>query len=85
MDQMTIVDQKNALRKWLGERSKDYSEVDIKNDTLIIEHKVIRSIDILDLIIFLETLRGNPIDIETLKPGSFSSIDTIYEKFLMRK
>jgi hypothetical protein len=50
-------------------------------DLAIIEQRIITSVQIMELILFLEHLRGEPINPMHIKPGAFSSIDSIYQHF----
>ena len=42
---------------------------------------VITSLQVMDLIFFLEQLSGKLIEVDDLKPGVFRDIDTSYHKF----
>ncbi len=72
---------KLSLRKWIIEKNGKIQSEDLKPDTPIIEQRIISSLQIMDLILFLEKLRGNAIDVENLKPGVFRTIDIIYSNF----
>jgi acyl carrier protein len=70
-----------ALRDWVVRTSGQVSPADIRDDTPILERRIVKSLDLMDLILFLEELRGLPIDVEALKPGVFRSIDAIWTNF----
>lgn len=72
---------KLSLRKWIIEKNGKIQSKDLKDDTPIIEQRIISSLQIMDLILFLEKLRGDAIDVENLKPGVFRTIDIIYNNF----
>ena len=70
-----------ALRDWVVRTNGQVSPADIRDDTAILERRIVKSLDLMDLILFLEELRGLPIDVEALKPGVFRSIDAIWTNF----
>jgi hypothetical protein len=76
-------DIKNHLSTWVAEQSSDYTHDSVPFDLPIIEQRIITSVQIMELILFLEHLRGEPIDPMQIKPGAFSSIDAIYQHFFM--
>lgn len=53
----------------------------LTDTTPIIDDRYLTSLQITDLILFLEDLRGVEVDIEDLTPGTFRDIDTIYRTF----
>ena len=72
---------KSAIRKWVLEKNGKIQSKDLRDDTPIIEQRIISSLQIMDLILFLEKLREEAIDVENLKPGVFRTIDIIYNNF----
>jgi acyl carrier protein len=74
-------DIKNRLSTWVAEQSSDYRQDTVPFDLPIIEQRIITSVQIMELILYLEHLRGEPINPMHIKPGAFSSIDAIYQHF----
>jgi acyl carrier protein len=74
-------DIKNRLSRWMAEQSSIYQQDSVPFDLPIIEQRIITSVQIMELILFLEHLRGEPIHPMQIKPGAFSSIDSIYQHF----
>jgi hypothetical protein len=72
---------KDSLRACIARLSGKLSPAEIADDTPIIERRIITSLQVLDLILELELLRGKPIDVESLKPGVFKNIDSIHAGF----
>ena len=72
---------KISIRKWILEKNGKIQSKGLRDDTPIIEQRIISSLQIMDLILFLEKLRGEAIDVENLKPGVFRTIDIIYNNF----
>lgn len=76
---------KNQLRQWIAKKHQGLDPNSIAEDTPLIEQRLLTSIQVLDLIMFLEHLRGKPVDVTRLEPGSFRSIGTIYSHFFAQE
>jgi len=72
---------RGALREWVVRTNGKIRADELRDDTPLIEKRIVRSLDVLDLIVLLEGLRGRAIDVEKLAPGSFRSIDQIWKVF----
>lgn len=72
---------KQALKEWIVKVNGKIAIGDLKDGTPIIEQRIISSLQVMDLILHLERLRGRPVEIESLKPGVFGTLDTIYRNF----
>ncbi len=70
-----------ALREWVVQASGQVAAEDVDDETPIIERRILRSAQVVDLILYLEELRGCAIDVEQLAAGAFRSIDAIYASF----
>jgi acyl carrier protein len=71
---------KTALRDWIAQKSKIRPE-EINNETPFLEQRIISSIQLMELILFMEDLSGTSIDVKALKKGMLRDIDTIYRNF----
>ena len=76
---------KHSLSTWLAEQSSDYYETTVPFDLPIIEQRIITSVQIMELILYLEHLRGEPINPMQIKPGAFSSVNSIYQHFFLEE
>ncbi len=76
----TDVDIRGALKDWLHKTNPRNTTV-IEDSTPIIENRIITSLQVMDLILYIEQLRGKRIEIEELKAGVFNNIDTIHASF----
>jgi acyl carrier protein len=72
---------KQILREWIAQKSKGCDIASILDDTLILEKRIITSVQIMDLILYLENLTSNPVNIDQVQPGVFSCINSIYTAF----
>lgn len=74
--------KRRLLREWIIATSARVSRVALRDDTPLLETRIVTSLQLMDLIVFLESLAGKPIAAERLAPGSFRDIDTICRNFL---
>ncbi|MCI0504564.1 MAG: hypothetical protein L0Z73_00495 [Gammaproteobacteria bacterium] len=74
---------KTKLSAWVAGQSSGYHADSVPFDLRIIEQRIITSVQIMELILFLEHLRGEPINPMQIKPGAFSTINSIYQHFFI--
>jgi acyl carrier protein len=77
----TDVAWKQALRDWIVAHNKRVGPSDFDDETPLIQQRIITSLQVLDLVLFLEELTGSPVDVEQLKPGTFHSVNAICATF----
>lgn len=70
-----------ALRQWITDGSDRASAEEIADDTPLFRSGILRSVQVTDLILYIEELAGRTVDVEQIKAGVFRDIDTIYENF----
>jgi acyl carrier protein len=69
------------LKSWIVSHSKSSRQTEIHDNTPILERGILSSLDIVELVLYIETMRGEEIDADEIAPESFTSIDTLYETF----
>ena len=74
--------KREQLREWIVATSGRISRAGLRDDTALLELRVITSLQLMDLILFVEALAGRQIDVERLNPGSFRDVDAICRNFL---
>jgi len=77
-----MADPRTALRRWVADRNDGLSPDDLADDTPLIEARYLTSLQVAELLLFLEELSGHPVDMARLRPGVFRDIGTICETFL---
>lgn len=77
----TATEIKDSLRACISRLNGKVPVDSILNDTPVIEKRIITSLQVMDLILELEQLRGKPVDIKALKPGVFRDINSMYAAF----
>lgn len=73
---------KSVLRRWILARNTGIQPQELADDTLILKGRILTSLQLMDLILFLEELRERAIKTDCLRPGAFDTVDAIYETFL---
>jgi hypothetical protein len=77
---MTEHDTRMRLRTWIA--SKRGIAPDQITDTLpILDQRILSSLHVAELLVYIAELRGEPIDVEALRPGVFRDLDSIYRAF----
>lgn len=72
---------KRQLREWIEQRASRPVNGGLRDDTPILEQRVISSLQVMELLLFIERTSGRPINVAQLKPGSFRSLETIHQTF----
>lgn len=82
---MSEAEFKNALREWIIQTSAKACSNELDFRTSIIEQRIITSLQVMDLILFIEKISDNSIEVDKLKPGVFKNIDSICANFFVEK
>ncbi len=79
---MSSPDQLKAeIKSWILKKNSKVAADQLNDDTPILEQRIISSLHVLDLILYLEKLSAKKINMSHLKPGVFQSVNTIYQNF----
>jgi hypothetical protein len=78
---MTTPAVRQALREWVLERNSALDPAELREDTPLLSRRLVTSLQVTDLLLFIESLRRRPVGIESLTPGAFRDIDTIARTF----
>lgn len=68
------------LRRWILEHSKS-GATELTDSTPLLESGLLSSLDVVELVLFLEELRGVEIDTDEIEPALFASIDAMWDGF----
>ncbi len=71
-----------ALFAWVLRKGKGLTPETLTGTTPLLEGRHVTSLQIPELILYLEHLRGEPIDVMAMKAGDFRDLDTICTRFL---
>jgi acyl carrier protein len=72
---------RDALRRWVVETSGSSRTAELDDSTPLFRSGLLKSVQVTDLILYIEELAERSVDIEQIKPGVFRDIDTIYRNF----
>ncbi|MES2525926.1 MAG: hypothetical protein V4598_02520 [Bdellovibrionota bacterium] len=78
----TEAEYKQELLNWVLKVSTKVKPEELTVTTPLIETRIISSMQVMELILFLEKLKGSRLNMKAMKPGAFTNIDTIYTTFL---
>lgn len=75
---------KSDIRGWICKKSNHNNLENLNDETQIIEKRIISSVQLMDLIMYLESLMDESINVNHLKPGAFNSVNCIYTRFFIK-
>ena len=73
---------KARLRAWILEHGRLTAGAELTDETPLLERRILSSLQIADLLLFLEELRGEPVDLEGLTGSSFRDLGAMSRAFL---
>lgn len=80
---MTESEIRTQLRTWIVNRARDKPD-GFRDDMPILENGILTSLDVVELILFIENLRGGAeVSTEDLEPSAFRDVDSIYRSFFV--
>jgi acyl carrier protein len=78
---MTEAEIRKHLRAWIISRAK-HKPAQLPDDLPILERGILTSLDVVELIVYIERLRGgNEVPTEALEPAAFRDIDSMVRAF----
>lgn len=72
---------RRQLRDWILKRSKNPPKGAFTDATEILEEGILSSLDVVEFVLYIESLRGDEVDTDAIEPEAFTSIDTLYTTF----
>ena len=78
---MSEAEVREKLRAWILARAKSAPSGPLEDETPILEAGFLSSLDVVELILFIERLSGKEVDVDAIEPEVLTSIDTLYEGF----
>lgn len=75
-------DAREAVRAWVLVRNPELPAGHLRDDTPLLADRLVTSLQVLDLLLLLESLRDAPLRVADLTAGAFADIDTIVTTFL---
>lgn len=78
---MNAPEIESSLRRWILDRHPSYDPSRLTDETPLIEERLLTSIQVMDLVLFLEDLSGKPVDMTRLQKGAFATMASIRQAF----
>lgn len=78
----TTPSRTNRLRAWILEHGKRIEPAELRDDTPLLERRILTSLQLADLLLFLEELRGAPVELEGLSGAAFRDLASMVKAFL---
>lgn len=72
---------KAELKAWIAKANGQIKPEDIQDDSALMDDRIITSLQLVELIVFIEELRNQTLDVENLGPGVFKDLNTILDTF----
>ena len=69
------------LRKWILERAQAGPGKVLEDETPILDTGLLSSLDVVELILYVESLKGEEVDVDDIQPEILTNINTLYEGF----
>jgi hypothetical protein len=76
------VSRKERLRSWILEHGQRVDAQSLRDDTPLLEQRILTSLQLAELLLFLEELRERPVDLEGLTGGAFRDLRSMCAAFL---
>jgi hypothetical protein len=65
------------LRGWILSKAGELDPAALTDSTPLFANRILRSLHLPELLLLLERLRGEPIDVEDLRPEDFRDLDAL--------
>lgn len=75
---------KEELKGWIRARAKLAATDALNDDTPILEQGILSSLDVVELVLFIESLRGDEVDIDAIEPEVLTDVDSLYAGFFQQ-
>ena len=72
---------RNKLRDWILKHAKTSPGAGFNDQTQLLEDGTLSSLDIVEFVLFIESLRGEDVDVDDIEPEVFTSIDSLHAAF----
>lgn len=78
---MSDKDVVKLLSEWILDRSGMEDRSSFTPTSKVIDDGYLTSLDVVELILFIEDLRGEEVDVDALEPESFTSVESMIATF----
>jgi acyl carrier protein len=78
MDQHEV---RARLRGWIAKHARKPLTPNFDDQTPVLELGILSSLDIVEFVLFIESLRGNELDPDNIQPEAFTNVSTLCSAF----
>lgn len=78
---MQETEVRQQLRRWITKHAKTPPGSDFSDETRILEQGILSSLDIVEFVLYIESLRGDEVDTDAIEPDAFTSVNAVYKAF----
>ena len=78
---MSVPDVRTALLDWVRAHRRGASDAPLDADTLLLQERLLTSLHLPELLLYIEQLSGRPLDVASIRPGAFASVAAIERHF----
>jgi acyl carrier protein len=72
------------LREWIAKRAKKAITAKFDDETPVLQDGILSSLDIVEFVLYIESLRGEDVDADAIQPEAFTNINTLYSAFFAK-
>ena len=72
------------LRDWIAKHAKKSLTAEFNDQTPVLELGILSSLDVVEFVLFIENLRGEDLDPDSIEPEAFTNINTLYLAFFAK-
>ena len=72
------------LRDWIAKHAKKPLTADFNDATPVLELGILSSLDVVEFVLFIESLRGEDVDPDSIEPEAFTNINTLHSAFFAK-
>jgi hypothetical protein len=73
---------RETLRSFILSHNPGIAAEDVDDHTPLIQRRLLTSVQLLDLLVLVESIRQRPVDVQTMSPSAFTDIDSMVRTFL---
>ena len=74
--------RKERLRAWIVANGQRVDDASLRDDTPLLEQRILTSLQLAELLLFLEELRARPVELEGLTGAAFRDLASMMRAFL---
>ena len=81
---MHELEVRRKLRDWIAKHAKKPLTAEFNDETRMLELGILSSLDVVELVLFIEDLRGGEVDADAIDPEAFTNISTLHSAFFAK-